>query len=106
MQSWLQSWYGVSYSPQMMPGMQNHMERMSEMSGAEFEITFMKEMIRHHWRAVVSATGCIDRAYHPELISMCANIVETQVAEITLMRTWLCEWYNICNYGPKGSVSD
>jgi uncharacterized protein (DUF305 family) len=104
MQSWLQSWYGITYSPQMMRGMQQHMERMAQMSGAEFEIAFMKSMIRHHWRAVVSASGCIDRAYHPELVDMCANIVETQVAEITQMRTWLCEWYAICNYGPKRAV--
>ena len=89
-----------------MQGMQNQMERMAEMVGAEFEIAFMKSMIRHHWKAVVRASGCIDRAYHAELVDMCANIVETQVAEITQLRTWLCEWYAICNYGPKGSVGD
>lgn len=48
----------------------------------------------------------IDRAYHPELVDICANIVETQVAEITQMRTWLCEWYGVCNYGPKGAVAE
>ena len=105
MQSWLQDWYGISYSPQMTQGMQNQMDRMAQMVGAEFEVAFMKSMIRHHWRAVVSATGCIDQAYHTELVDMCASIVETQVAEITQMRTWLCEWHGVCHYGPKGDVS-
>lgn len=106
MQSWLGEWYSISYSPQMTPGQQNQTERMAQMFGAEFEIAFMKSMIRHHWRAVVRASGCIDRAYHAELVELCANIIETQVAEITQLRTWLCEWYGTCNFGPKGSVAE
>lgn len=105
MQSWLQSWYGVTYSPQMKPGMERQMERMAQLTGAELEIAFMKSMIRHHWTAVVRASACVDQADHPELVSLCANIVETQVAEITQMRTWLCDWFAICNYGPKGAVA-
>ncbi len=105
MQTWLQTWYNVTHAPEMPRGMQEHMDRMAEMSGAEFEIEFMKMMIRHHWKAVVRASGCIDRAYHPELIAMCADIVEAQVAEIQQLRTWLCDWYSVCNYGPKGNVT-
>ena len=86
--------------------MQRQMERMAVMTGAEFEIAFMKSMIRHHWKAVVRASGCIDRAFHPELVAMCADIVEAQAAEITQMRTWLCDWYGICSYGPKGAVAE
>ena len=106
MQTWLQQWYGVSYAPRMTEGMQQRLDRMAQMYGPEFEIAFMKSMIRHHWTAVVRASGCIDRAYHPELVDMCANIIETQVAEITQMRTWLCDWYGVCNYGPKGAVAE
>ena len=105
MQTWLQDWYGVSYAPQMAEGAMQRMARMAGLSGAEFEIAFMKSMIRHHWKAVVRASGCLDRAYHQELVDMCAAIIETQVAEITLMRTWLCQWYGVCNYGPKGDVA-
>ena len=32
---------------------------------------------------------------------MCADIVEAQVAEITQMRTWRCDWYGISNYSPE-----
>jgi hypothetical protein len=37
---------------------------------------------------------------------MCGQIVEAQTAEITQLRTWLCEWYGVCNYGPKGAADD
>lgn len=102
MQSWLRDWYGVSYAPRMTSGMQQQLARMAQMSGEGFEIAFMKSMIRHHWKAVIRASGCIDRAYHAQLVEMCGEIIEAQVAEITQLRTWLCEWYGICNYGPKG----
>ncbi|MGV3519951.1 DUF305 domain-containing protein [Luteitalea sp.] len=105
MQMWLQDWYGVSYAPQMTQGDMQRMERMSEMFGREFELEFLKSMIRHHWKAVVRATGCLDRAYHDALIAMCEDIVVAQVTEIETMRTWLCQWYGLCNYGPKGNVA-
>jgi uncharacterized protein (DUF305 family) len=105
MQSWLAIWYGISYAPQMTAGMQAQMDELAALSGAEFETMFLKMMIRHHWKAVVMGSACIDRAYHPELVSLCANIVEAQTAEITQMRAWLCQWYGICDYGPKGAVA-
>lgn len=106
MQTWLQDWYGISYAPAMTQGDMQRMDRMSEMFGAEFEIAFMKSMIRHHWKAVVRATGCLDRAYHADLIAMCEEIVIAQVSEIETMRTWLCQWYGVCHYGPKGNVAE
>jgi uncharacterized protein (DUF305 family) len=101
MQTWLRDWYRVSYSPQMTRGMQLQLARMAQMEGEEFELAFMKEMIRHHWKAVVRASGCVDRAFHADLVQMCAQIVEVQVAEITQLRTWLCGWYGVCQFGPK-----
>ena len=104
MQSWLQQWYGISYQPQMTNGDMQQLERLASLSGAEFEIEFMKIMIRHHWRAIVMASQCVDRAFHEELRSLCENIIITQSQEIQQMRTWLCQWYGICNYGPKGQA--
>jgi uncharacterized protein (DUF305 family) len=106
MQTWLQDWSGISDAPEMTQGDMQRMERMSEMYGAEFKIAFMKSMLRHHWTAVVRASGCLDRAYHAELIAMCEDIVIAQVSEIETMRTGVCQWYAICNYGPKGNVAE
>ena len=101
MQAWLADWYGVAHTPEMTQGQQQRMARMMALSSADFEVAFMESMIRHHWKAVVRAARCVDRAYHPELVAMCEDIITAQAAEIEQMRTWLCQWYGRCNYGPK-----
>jgi uncharacterized protein (DUF305 family) len=99
MQAWLQDWYGISYEPEV-----NHesMTRLMSLYGEEFEITFMRTMIRHHSRAVRAATKCVETAYHPDLISMCTDIVQAQLEEIQTLRTWLCQWYGICRSQSGG----
>ena len=99
MQSWLRSWYGISYEPEVK--MTGEMKRLMSLSGEVFEIEFMQMMIRHHFKAVVESRTCQKRAYHPELIHLCHNIEMTQTQEIQLMQMWLCSWYGICNWGPK-----
>jgi len=97
MQSWLQNWYGISYSPEMKPGDQQMMDRLASLSGAEFEIAFMEMMIKHHEKAIKEGRQCLDKAYHAELRALCENIVTTQSAEIAQMQTWLCQWYGECH---------
>ena len=104
MQNWLASWYSETHAPQMSQGSQQQMARLASLSGAAFEIAFIQRMIRHHWKAIVRAAQCVDRAYHDELIEMCEDIIVAQSAEIEQMRTWLCQWYGRCNYGPKGTL--
>jgi uncharacterized protein (DUF305 family) len=97
MQSWLQDWYGISYEPEMTPGMMRQVEKLAELESAEFEIEFTQSMIKHHLGAIKEGEQCLDRAYHPELLSLCQNIIVTQTQEIAQMQTtWLCEWYGIC----------
>ncbi len=99
MQTWLEDWYGIVYEPEAK--MTGQMRRLMSLSGAAFEIEFMRMMIRHHWGAIREGEHCIRRAYHQELLEMCEDIVATQTEEIRLMQGWLCDWYGICNYGPK-----
>lgn len=66
---------------------------------AQFEISFMKDMIDHHAAAVEMAELCIKRAVHDELRSMCEQMKKDQTREIERMRSWLREWYDI-NYRP------
>lgn len=101
MQAWLQDWYGVHHEPQMGPGGQRHLEMLASLSGSDFEIEFMRMMIRHHAVAVVRAANCIKKAAHDELIAMCHDMIEAQLQEIHTMQTWLCQWYNICNHGHR-----
>lgn len=96
MQSWLQEWYGILYQPQMKPGDMRKLEQLASLSGAEFEIEFMQMLIKHHLAAIKEASGCVERAFHEELRDLCEAIITTQAAEIDQLRTWLCEWYDIC----------
>lgn len=96
MQAWLRDWYEITYEPEMKPGMMNQMEMLGELNGAEFEIEFMQMMIKHHKKAIQEGDKCLKKAYHPELLELCGDIVENQTAEIQLMQTWLCQWYGIC----------
>ena len=95
MQTWLHDWYGIHYEPMMHMGeMEGHMK----MDPAQFEEWFMKRMISHHATAIKESEDCLEEAYHPELLSMCQNIIVTQAEEINTMQAWLCEWYGVCNY--------
>ena len=96
MQMWLQDWYGISYEPKMTTGMMRQIEKLAELDGAEFEIEFMESMIKHHLGAIKEGEKSLDRAYHPELLHLCQNIIDTQMMEIEMMQGWLCEWYGIC----------
>jgi uncharacterized protein (DUF305 family) len=100
MQTWLQEWYGISHEPEMTAGDQQQMDQLSLLEGEAFEIEFMKMLIRHHWKAVVRGSQCIERAYHPELVEMCESMVMAQLNEIQTLQGWLCSWYNVCNFGP------
>lgn len=97
MQQWLAEWYGISnFQPQMNPGQQTQLEKLSMLNNAEFEIEFMQKMIRHHKMAVVKGSQCIEHTYHQDLQDMCAGIVSGQLAEIQQMQEWLCTWYGVC----------
>ena len=64
-------------------------------STASYEIDFLEGMIDHHAMAVQTASLCEGRAVHPELLSMCSQIVSTQQQEIATMQSWLQGWYGV-----------
>ena len=92
MQGWLADWYGISYEPQLNRKMQRQIAKLAQLDGEEFELEFLQMMIEHHEMAIDNAMNCEDRAYHPELISMCENIISAQSAEIATMEGWLGDW--------------
>ena len=96
MQSWLQDWYGISHPPMMMPGHGEMMAELAALDGDEFEIAFMRSMAGHHLDAVREANRCQRMASHQELLDLCAGIRDSQLREVEVMRSWLCEWHDIC----------
>lgn len=102
MQGWLMDWYGLEHMPDM-TGMQS-MQRLHDLDGEEFEIAFMRSMIRHHWGAIREAETCLARAEHDDLLAMCEEIKTVQLGEIEMMQNWLQEWYGLPGGRPTSTA--
>jgi uncharacterized protein (DUF305 family) len=97
LQSWLQTWYGITYEPRLTQGDQRMMEMLAALEGAEFEIEFMETFSRHHHQIVQRSEPVASHAVHAELRQLARDIIQAQTADIRLMLTWLCQWYDICH---------
>lgn len=95
MQAWLQSWYGVTHEPRLDQRTRRQIEELSRLTGAAFEKAYMTMMIRHHSMAAIMAIDCLNQAYHPEMLDMCAKMLGMQGDEIAQLRIWLQQWYGI-----------
>lgn len=104
MQAWLADWYGVSHEPEMTTGDMRSMARLDRLTGEDYEIAFMRSMIRHHWSAIREAEECLSKAEHPELLALCESIRKTQLEEIATMQMWLEEWYDRSGGRPAGTA--
>lgn len=69
-------------------------------SQSRFEISFLQEMIDHHYAAVKMSELCAGRTVHPELQELCDQIKAAQTEEIAQMQSWLLDWYGI-TYEPE-----
>ncbi|GEP34516.1 hypothetical protein NSZ01_22840 [Nocardioides szechwanensis] len=61
-------------------------------SASTSEPAYLVEMVAHHEEAVTTARE-LGRSDRPEMRDLGASIVESQTAQIELMRGWLNEWY-------------
>jgi len=95
MQTWLQTWYGVTHEPMLDRKSEKQIEYLATLTGAAFEKAYMSIMIEHHSMAAMMAVDCLNEAYHPEMLNMCAMMLATQGDEIAQMRIWLQQWYGI-----------
>ncbi|EFH88423.1 DUF305 domain-containing protein [Ktedonobacter racemifer] len=69
-------------------------ENLKPLSGKDFEIKFMQEMIVHHQSAIDMAQLVPSHTKRPELNTLSANIIKAQTSEIGEMKQWLKQWYN------------
>jgi uncharacterized protein (DUF305 family) len=56
---------------------------------------FIEEMIPHHQDAIDMAGLALQKAQHPELKALAADIKSGQSAEIDKMRAWYTDWYGM-----------
>lgn len=96
LQDWLLDWYGRTHRPEMSPSDERQLVRLSQLSGGAFETEFMDMMVQHHHTAIVRSSVCLMRAYHGALIGMCEDMIQSQLDETRMMKTWLCRWYGRC----------
>ena len=67
-------------------------KKLATLSGNDFDVEFLKQMIPHHEGAVQMATsiqGVVDRR---ELRELAEDIISMQRTEVLLMRSWYSEW--------------
>src|SRR6266571_3119485 len=66
---------------------------LEPLKGAEFEQSFLQQMIQHHRSALEMAKLVSDRTKRPELRELAEKIITTQQQEIDQMTKWLADWY-------------
>lgn len=89
MKVWYETWYKESYkddrkySPMM--------RELSNLSGKELDRVFLEDMIMHHMGALMMARSVQPHIEHQEMTNLTEAILNTQTAEITLMKKLLAE---------------
>jgi len=87
LKEWHLAWYGEEYVEE--GSYQPMMRDLSELSGADLDKRFLEDMIPHHMGAIMMAQSVRPYIEHQEITDMADAIMETQTAEIELMRELL-----------------
>jgi uncharacterized protein (DUF305 family) len=96
LQSWLSAWYGIDHSPSLAGPDQRLLSNLGTLEGADFETTYLEEMVKQYTTAVRIETHCYARASTTALIDFCFNMQLAQNNDIDQMNSWLCNWYGEC----------
>ena len=88
MKSWGAS--SMAHAGHMMDGMlsEDEINELSAAKGSDFDRLFLEGMIKHHEGAIDMATMVTD-SKNPEVAALAKVIIETQRAEISLMKNLL-----------------
>jgi len=71
------------------------MEALKGLSGKEFNIAFMSQMIAHHQGALDMAQQALTVAKHAETKKEARMVISDQKKEIEQMTGWLQKWYGV-----------
>ena len=67
---------------------------LEKLKGAEFEQSFLQQMIQHHRSGIDMAKLAGDHTQRPELRQFAEKMISSQQQEIEKMSGWLTSWYN------------
>jgi uncharacterized protein (DUF305 family) len=100
MRGWYRDWFDTGvpeYSDRegmMGRGMMGGMTDITRLEGAaDFDRTFIEEMIPHHEMAVMMAQMAGANSRRPEMRELTRSIIRVQSDEIEKMQTWYRDWY-------------
>ena len=68
---------------------------LEKLKGAEFEQSFLQQMIQHHRSGIEMAKLARDHTSRHELQQFAEKMIAKQQAEIDKMTSWLKSWYNV-----------
>src|SRR5436190_18851967 len=67
---------------------------LESLKGAEFEQSFLQQMIQHHRSGIEMAKLASDQTKRTELRDFASKMISSQQQEIDKMSGWLKSWYN------------
>ncbi len=67
---------------------------LEKLKGADFEQSFLQQMIQHHRSGIEMAKLATDHTKRAELQEFASKMIASQQAEIDQMNGWLKSWYN------------
>jgi len=68
------------------------MKKLESLSGNEFDLEFIQQMILHHEGAIEMAKTIQEEDGRPEVKELATDIITAQETEITQMKAWLAAW--------------
>jgi uncharacterized protein (DUF305 family) len=99
MKAWRDKWFpGAAPALNMeMAGMSGSMmgmdmKKLGSLSGNDFDLEFIREMIPHHEGAVTMAKEALQKSTKGEIKTLANAIIKAQEAEIKQMKEWQTAW--------------
>jgi uncharacterized protein (DUF305 family) len=68
---------------------------LDQLTGDDFDKTFLSQMTMHHAMAVMMARPAVANASHQELKDLAQGILNDQTRETAEMRSWGTDWYGM-----------
>jgi uncharacterized protein (DUF305 family) len=102
MKGWYREWYGTDAPVypaagghgMMGGGMGRNMTDLGRLRDASsFDKAFIEQMIPHHQMAIMMGQMVMQNAEHGEIRELGSSIVQSQSAEVEMMRGWYRDWY-------------
>ncbi len=69
-------------------------EALAALSGKNYDVAWLSQMIEHHRGAVQMSADCVKFCLDKDVKAAAQKIIQSQDQEIKQMTTWLKTWYN------------